>query len=181
MNNLKIILSVFFLACCLSFSYGQSRFGTSSTVPPSPTVGSLAKFVETPVAKHTGLPEVEINLHTIKLKEIAVPITLRYHLSGIKVDELSSPVGLGWQVDAGGAVIQNINGLNDFMATYGWLNTASKTGQSGLLKGQFEPGESPNENATWYQFNKGVIDGIIDSQPDLFYFSLPRKIGKVLF
>lgn len=39
---------------------------------------------------------------------MSVPIVLTYHGSGIKVDQLSSSVGLGWGLNAGGAIQRNI-------------------------------------------------------------------------
>ncbi|WP_454881513.1 hypothetical protein [Sphingobacterium detergens] len=147
----------------------------------SPDIGTLSKFIDIPVSHYTGVPDVNIPIHTVRLgKYLALPITLRYHMSGIKVDELASSVGLGWNLDAGGAIIHSIYGLNDGQQN-GWIRSQTNVSQTGLLREDFYENETVNYDAPWYIFNTSVVNGHFDSQPDLFSYSIPGKSGKFFF
>lgn len=84
-----------------------------NVVPPSPTAAQIVKYADTPVQYSLGLPDITIPIYTIKTRELEMPITLTYHASGIKVDEIPGPVGLGWSLNAGGAITKTIVGLAD--------------------------------------------------------------------
>ena len=88
-------------------------------IPPSPTAAALMKYVETPVGTYTGVPNISIPLYEIKVRDITVPISLSYHAGGNRVDEEASWVGLGWSLNAGGAITCTVRGKEDF--TNFWL------------------------------------------------------------
>ena len=67
----------------------------------SPNASALEKYIEFPVATYTGIPEISIPIHQINLKGLTIPIELLYHASGIKVDEVSSDIGIGWSLNPG--------------------------------------------------------------------------------
>ncbi len=89
-------------------SIGSLRIGV-----PSPTAASLGKFGDIPVNLYTGTPNIEIPLYTVHGRTLQLPITLRYHASGIKVEEIAGWVGLGWALDAGGVITRTVKGLPD--------------------------------------------------------------------
>lgn len=82
-------------------------------LPPSPQAAALARYGEYPVSLATGVPEISIPLYEIKLGEYTLPISISYHASGIKVDDVASTVGLGWVLNAGGVVSRTICGAPD--------------------------------------------------------------------
>ena len=73
-------------------------------IPPSPEASSLAKFSEVPVSHYTGVPNISVPLATYNVGSKALPVSLSYHARGIKVEEISSSVGLGWSLVAGGQI-----------------------------------------------------------------------------
>ena len=77
-------------------------------LPPSPTVAGIIKYGDIPVDYSTGIPQITIPIYDIKCGNLIMPITLSYHAGGIKVDEASSWVGLGWSLFAGGTIGGNI-------------------------------------------------------------------------
>lgn len=73
-------------------------------IPPSPEASSLAKFSEVPVSHYTGVPNISVPLTTYKVGAKSLPVSLSYHARGVKVEEISSSVGLGWSLVAGGQI-----------------------------------------------------------------------------
>ena len=65
-----------------------------TAAPPSANAASLGKYGDIPVSYHTGVPGISIPIYTVKQGNLSLPVTLSYHSSGIKVDELASWVGL---------------------------------------------------------------------------------------
>jgi hypothetical protein len=82
---------------------------------PSPNVASLGLFGQIPADYFTGVPDINIPLHTIQMKEIQLPVRLKYHIGNIKPDVSPSWVGLGWILEAGGSITRIINGRKDEM------------------------------------------------------------------
>lgn len=72
--------------------------------PAAPSASELGKFGSYPVNLSTGLPQIEIPLYTIQSGDLQIPIKLMYHASGIKVNQTSSWVGLGWSLSTGGLI-----------------------------------------------------------------------------
>ncbi len=83
--------------------------------PPSPTAFELGKFGEIPVGMFNGSPNMNIPLYTYSTKYLSVPISLSYSNSGIRVDQLSSWVGLGWNLNIGGVITRTVRGRADEM------------------------------------------------------------------
>lgn len=90
----------------------QPSFGIGN-ITPSISAGHILKYAHYPVLPSLGLTNIEIPLYTIQAGSLKMPITLTYHASGIKVDEISESVGLGWTLNAGGAVTKEIRGAID--------------------------------------------------------------------
>lgn len=85
-----------------------------SVIPPTPQAAALARYGEYPVSHTTGIPDITIPLYEIDLGGYKLPITISYHASGIKYDDVATPVGLGWTLNAGGAISRLIQGAPDF-------------------------------------------------------------------
>lgn len=81
--------------------------------PPTPEAAALIRFVEYPVSYCTGGPEITVPLYSVKSREISFPVTLNYHASGIKVEDVSGFVGLGWSLNAGGVISRVAHGGMD--------------------------------------------------------------------
>ena len=110
-----------FLALFLIFSFQRAFAQPNQVIPPSPNASSLGKYGEIPVGNYTGTPQIGMPIGEAKGKSLSVPISLSYHASGIKVDDIASQVGLGWSLNAGGVITRTIKGLPD-ESTYGFAN-----------------------------------------------------------
>ena len=79
----------------------------------SPEIASFMKYEDINVSKYTGTPNISIPVYTLTDGEVVIPINLRYHASGIKVEEEASWVGLGWNLNVGGHISRRTNGRVD--------------------------------------------------------------------
>lgn len=93
--------------------------------PPSPNAQTFLKYGEYPVSNYTGIPNIDIPIHSINLKDISFPISISYNASGIKVDEEASRVGLGWSLNAGGVISQTIMGRSNDFEEFAYFNDTS--------------------------------------------------------
>jgi len=135
--------------------------------PPSPEAASLGKFGQYPVSLDNGLVQIDIPIHTIQLSTISIPISLSYHASGIKVNEIPGVVGSGWALNAGGAITRSIRGLFDENITrFPWsVNYINGLGA--------ESTKADNLN----RLNNSISNGTFDSESDVYYYSFCGSSG----
>jgi hypothetical protein len=135
---------------------------------PSPTVAGIAKFTDVPVSYATGAPDISIPLYTINTGKLSWPITLAYNSSGVKVTDNSGNVGLSWNINAEGAIIQNVLGEKDngsYQSAGGltWTNAS-------LL---------PNTSTNWSLLNN-LSNQTIDGAPDLYMYNFGGQSGRFI-
>lgn len=94
-----------------SISNGLKKY--TEVIPKSPVAAAIERYNFYPVNLCVGLPDVTIPIYTIKSGKLEVPISLSYHMGGIKVDDVASWVGLGWTLNAGGSISRSVKGLCD--------------------------------------------------------------------
>mgnify|MGYP003513248460 FL=1 len=140
----------------------------------SPNAAELGKYVDVPVDYNTGVPQISIPIYTIQTGTLALPISLSYHASGIKVMENSSWVGSGWSLNAGGAITRTVRGLPDDISGVVSQTKAHYVdyGYKSYLFAQGDP-TMPSDNL----FASGSLDG----EPDLFFFNFNGISGKFYF
>lgn len=92
---------------------GETDAEMPQIMKPSPKASSIMKYGEYPVSLYTGLIDITIPVYTIERNGIRVPIEFKYHASGIKYDDTSNEVGLGWTLIVGGVITHSVRGLED--------------------------------------------------------------------
>ncbi len=91
----------------------SAEFVMPDVVPLSPEAKGIGKFGDIPVSNYTGSPDISIPIYTVKTGKLTLPITLKYHATGIEVSQEASWVGLGWNLIAGGRISYIPVGGND--------------------------------------------------------------------
>lgn len=120
MRKVTYILLVLLLSTL--YSKSQVNLEEPGLIVPTPDAAALGKYGQYPTSLNTGLVNIDIPIYTIDLPLISIPISLSYHASGIRVDDISSVVGLGWSLNAGGIITRSVRGIPDAP-----LNTNSET------------------------------------------------------
>ena len=145
-------------------------------LPPTPQAAALARYGDYPVSLATGVPEISIPLYEIKLGNYTLPISISYHASGNKVDDIASPVGLGWVLNAGGAICRTVCGAPDLKAATTPLNTTylSYTNLNNLINQTHQNGS--NLTTTMNILLNGV-NADYDTESDRYCYNLGTKSG----
>ncbi|MDT3403604.1 hypothetical protein [Mucilaginibacter terrae] len=157
MRNFILKVLFFIISTAPLISLAQ---GNINVTPPTPDATSLGKFTDIPVSLYTGVPKVSIPIYELSVGEIKFPISIDYHAGGIRVDEISSTVGLGWALNAGGMIARTVYGRVD-----------SEQGLPDFFS--FNP-----TTPTGYTYARNVVDNIEDSKPDLYTFSMLGRGGR---
>lgn len=148
----------------------SSAVSTPDVFPKTPEAASLGKFIDIPSGNYTGVATFTIPLYEIEFDGEKVPIQLTYTTTGVKVGEISSRVGLGWALDYGASLSQQVIGYPDF---YG-------ASQRRIINpSTFNPntlGESIDKQ--YAREATDVTQGVpIDLEPDLFSYSIMGDNG----
>ena len=160
------------LLCLIGF--GAMAQEMPSVVPPAPEAASLGKYTDMPVNYSSGLPQISIPMFTASSRDISVPVSLSYHAGGIRVEEIASRVGLGWNLQAGGNITRTVRGIADD-GPNGWLDPSETVADfeaaadTGIARG------------SKYQLMQEALGGNNDYEPDVFNFSYPGGGGKFFF
>lgn len=173
-------LTVVLLSLCFA---GKAQLNSASNsngilpniIPPSPEAGALGRFGAWPVSQYTGVPNISIPLYNIKVGNFTLPIQLSYHAGGVKIDDVSSSVGTGWALNAGGAITRTIVGLQD-----DGLNGLIDQHRMGVhVKSSYDLTGLVNKDD--YVFLRKVLDQQIDVEPDVYYFNFAGMSGRFYF
>lgn len=136
----------------------------SSTSPGSLFSTSKSFHVD----KSTGKVNVKVPIATVGPEGLKIPIQLGYTTGGVKVRDVASWVGLGWDLSVGGKITRVLrrfpdkfdHSLDTLLDRYTWKSRFR------VLNGE-DNFDTRLEND--------------DTQPDLFYFEIPGKSGMFAF
>ncbi|MEQ8626120.1 PKD domain-containing protein [Ekhidna sp.] len=160
MKSANTILILFLLS--IGSVIGQD-YDAINVIPPSPNAHAMAKYVDVPVSRYTGIPEINLPLYTLEVKDLSVPISLKYNASGRKVQELATWVGFGWTLEAGGVITRTVRGLPDEDENgFCGENNVGNQIVSGITSGKLE----------------NILKRDWDGEPDIFYYSFLGKNGR---
>lgn len=144
----------------------------ANIIPPSPNSSEFTKYIDLPVNEFTGIPNITIPLYEIIGKDINIPITLSYHASGVRVSQVSSSVGLGWSLNAGGVITRSVRGTPD-----DYYNENSIY-HRGILHTNFDADSWMQEDITTKSLSAYLG---VDMEPDVFYYNFNGNTGKFIF
>ena len=136
-------------------------------VPKSPNAAALEKFADVPVGHYTGIPNISVPICNLKSRSLSVPISLSYHYTGFKPNEIPSWVGLGWSLNAGGAITRTVQGRPDELPG-GYHDCV------GSIKTSYDH----YNNLTEWNFLKDISYGNKDGQPDIYNLNVGGYTGK---
>ena len=160
--------------------FGQTQnlsFTLPKIIPSSPTAQNFMRYGEIPVDHSTGVPNIDIPLYDIRGKKLSLPISISYHASGIKVNDIASEVGLGWVLNGEGLISRTQNGIRDEKKNS--LRTYHNSSELlNYLNTHYLDFECSSQNY------KGIIDfenfittdfNVEDLMSDRYFYKIPNK------
>lgn len=115
-SNFKNRLLVAFASLLSVLCYGQNNYvePISNLTPKNPDAFAFEKFINIPPGNYTGTSSVNVPIYTIECGGQSFPISLNHHVSGVRVGDIASRVGLGWSLDVAGISLNKQTiGYND--------------------------------------------------------------------
>lgn len=174
MNSMRKITYILFLGIFTGL-YAQTGanpnpINTSIDMyPKTPEATALSKFVDIPAGNYTGVADFTIPLYTIEFDGQKIPIELKYTTTGIKVGQIATRVGLGWVLNTGPSLSQQVIGFRDVTLP----RPVYPTDQT------FYPHQTNYEHYRIALRAAGLLDRS-DMKPDLFTYNLLNKSGKYI-
>lgn len=179
--NYLFVLIIFLFS---KASYGQTvdevrkRINNSKAVTPD--IAAFQKYSYFPVSLNTGVVNISIPLFTVETGDLKHNVSLDYHTGGIKVNERSTKVGLGWLLNAGGMITRAVQGAlpdefpNGYLAKRSLLPAVDDPNLTGV--------SSPEFNDFCYDIiGKQKKATRVDLEPDLFTYKFGDKSGVFYF
>ena len=107
---------LFILAIMIAINLCKGQVAIDNAVnlyKKNPETYFLKGKVDFPINHTTGNPDISIDLFTLELKNLKIPLKLAYRSYGFLVNNESSEIGLGWNLEFGGRIVQEGRGYFD--------------------------------------------------------------------
>ena len=158
--------------------YGQDPMSHIFAGAPSPNAASIMKIDALQPNVSDGSVAIDIPLHELKARNLAVDIRLSYRSGGVLVEEMPSWVGLGWSLQAGGMISRSVRGVPDenqfsniYRNDHGYFSSSNKT--------SLDLAHQDNEACpvqTWFG-----MDGKGDSEPDVIRLQIGGRTLQIFY
>ncbi|MEW7289014.1 RHS repeat protein [Aquimarina sp. 2304DJ70-9] len=189
----KFICSLAFL-CCFYSGYAQGEGGVTPSfdytaelsravaIPNSPEAQAFVKYGTIPFNHYTGTTNISVPICEIQGNSYSIPISMTYDATGIKVGQLATNVGLGWNLNYGGVVSRQVHGLPD-QATGGYAKITDTQTRDGLEAIYKDRQMTSYDTADEMYYGNRVLENYrlnnIDTQADTFSFSVNGLSGTI--
>lgn len=148
-----------------------SQKNTDILPPVSANAYQLSKVTDIPMDLYRGKANISIPIYSIGIGSINIPIGISYNTGGIKLNEQASTVGLGWSLNIPGNIFRSVKGLEDEFHPVYFKNFSELQNISTLNISNYT-GYTPESTLQNNELVQGILDGRIDSKPDIFKYSL---------
>lgn len=91
----------------------KAQIPESPTSSLTPNASAIQRYGEIPVSLYTGIPDISIPIYNFVAGKLSLPISLSYHSGGVKPEEHPGWTGMGWTLQAGGAITRKKNDTVD--------------------------------------------------------------------
>jgi len=180
MKKYRLLLAFLLIT---QIAVSQSPFSLKpnlSNFMPSPNASALGIYGSVDVSPFTGIPNIGIDVFSLKQGDIEINARLSYFAGGVKPEAHPSWIGQNWTLNVGGVVTRKQNGAVDEMYATNYINpnqfsyfhnnTAMSAGD--WFSDTFIKNVKPNNSDNASTF---------DLSPDEFFFTLPNGVSGSFF
>ncbi|MGY3793777.1 RHS repeat domain-containing protein [uncultured Aquimarina sp.] len=144
-----------------------SELSRSIPTPLSPEAYAFMQYGQVPVNSYTGNLGYSLPLFTHTGAEMSLPMSLSYD-QNIKVSQVATGAGLGWNLNLGGRISRVVNGLPDNGISGQTVFDADTRASLQNYYGQGGMFGSVSSAKDHYEWTKDIEKGRIDVHPDYF-------------
>ncbi len=160
------LLLLFFL---VKISFGQSveelhKYIPRYDPPKSPNASSFERYTAVPGNFQTGQVNPSVPLMNFSIDGLLVSLTLNYSNTGLKVSDVASWVGLGWNLNVGGIITRDVKGLPDD-CPFGLMNPYYANQLDKIIRNQMSGIER------WNYFD-AITKQTADTEHDVFTYDI---------
>lgn len=162
MKKYQIISLLLF--CNWLYSQNQMKDTYLGFTPKTPDISSLGKYIDKPISLSNGSVNVSVPIYTLPINSnLSIPISLQYNTQGIKVSEVASSVGQGWNLSSIGTISRSIRGKRDNYNDSAFYLQSIATAKNSLMN---------NSTGTYTDVWLDQNAENVDLEPDEFNVSL---------
>jgi RHS repeat-associated protein len=176
-----------------NFLTDPSQYKKDLVGSPSPNLTGLSNQISASSDLFTGKVNASAPIYVLKSHDIQVPVTLSNVSNGVKLNDMGSWVGQGWNCTGGGAItrimknspdesIVKVKGTGGECEVQGYWYCGSQINYFDNLPEEFK--KETADRASWYPphpLEDGRSSIGFDSEPDEFQFSFGNYSGKFVF
>lgn len=169
MTKIRFLLFIILLTSLQTFGQNiKGNTGIDDTHKPNGSSGGTGKDMVN-VDLFTGTAAINVPIYSYNIDGVDGSVSLGYTAKGIQVDQIASSVGLGWDLQAGGYISREVNGLEDEVT----LPISFVGANADSLQGYMVPGATISQN--------NVTPKDDDKEQDLFHFVFGGRSLDVVF
>jgi YD repeat-containing protein len=170
----KIIYTLLIFVSIIQFAQSQNNNeGDSSylpnVTPPSPEAFGIIEYGKNEIVESSGKLQINLPLYNYTAGQLSLPLSIGYSGAGVKVNDISSWVGMNWTLIAGGVITRQ---ARDF-ADESILNQRVFINRQDLLD---NTSNTCSPNSQFY-YNLCEYKDNYDTEVDLFNFSFNGYSG----
>ena len=153
----------------------------AGTVPmnqyaPTPKAMEMTRYGHMPPDLNSGVYSYDIPIYTYEDKNFSIPVSLHYSSSGFQPAKMSDEAGLHWTLIAGGAIVREIVGVDDF-ADGGLYSSGNQVSDS-LLYYLIQPANSTHGVLCYAGNNTpSLYNTSQECSSDRYHFTFPGHSG----
>ena len=140
------------------------RTGGECITEPSPEPTAMRRYEDFPVSYSTGTADISIPLMDLKSGQINISLGLSYHTGGIKRQDISTYIGLGWTLNGLGSVSRQIHGFPDE-----WVGDY-----------YYPVKHDVREYCANIDYLISIIEAKTDSERDIYHYNFPGYSGSFI-
>ena len=113
----RFLILIFSLSVFNTFHLYAQIFEYEREITPTPSISTFINHNLSEANLYRGAPRISVPIYKIELQGFELPIELNYSFDGLKVGDVASRVGLGWNLNAGGMISHIVKGKPDESTT----------------------------------------------------------------
>lgn len=115
-----------------------------------------------------------IPVYEIKCGPLSLPLSLAYEASGRRMSEVTGQIGIGWTLNAGGAIARSVKGNPDEIESISHTGIQKST-MSEIREKLY--GSDYNARKEYHVDLDNIINGYFESEYDVFSYTIPGHSG----